>query len=325
MTFRILTILLMLVPVWTWSSLAIIYAGPESLIIRLILLAVFIAALPAAFYFSNSFWLAMIPLSIIYTLILVWWNSLSPSNDKNWAPEFANIPSGQIEGDILTLHNVRNFDLQTRTEFSELWETRTYNLDKITSVDLFLSYWGSPHMAHTILSWGFANGDHLAVSIETRKDKTQKFSSIKGFFKQFNLSYIAADERDLIRLRTNVRKEEVYIYRLKGLDKNRMRALLNSYVSHMNQLVEQPQFYHALRMNCTSTIQLHNEAKPDQLPFDWRLVVNGHVDEMLYDYGAIRNDIPFSQVREQSRIDLEMQKFDATDFSARLRKVAKIE
>jgi len=323
MILRILTIT-MFVPVWVWGSLAIIYAGPESGIIRITILMVFILTLPAAFYFSNNFWLAMIPISIVYALLLVWWSTLSPDNDKNWAPEVARLPYGRIDGDKLSLHNVRNFDYKTTTDFSERWETREYDLSQITSIDLFLSYWGSPHIAHTILSWGFANGDHLAVSIETRKDKTQTFSTLKGFFKQFNLVYIAGDERDLIRQRTNARKEEVYVYRLHKFDQYRMRDLLTSYLDHMNQLVKQPQYYHALSMNCTSTIQLHNQANPDHLPFDWRLVVNGHVDEMLYDYGSIRTDMPFIQLREQSRIDLEMQNIDANDFSIRLRQVANI-
>ncbi len=320
---RILTILI-LTPVWIWGSLSIAYAGPDSSVIRISILVLFIIAAPIAFYFTHTLWLAMIPLAILFFVLLVWWGTLSPSNDKDWAVEVANIPYGLIKDNHLTLHNVRNFDYQTKTDFTEKWETRQYDLAQITSLDLFLSYWGSPHMAHTILSWGFSNGDYLAVSIETRKDKTQQYSALKGFFKQYTLAYVAADERDLIHLRTNIRKEEVYVYRLQGLDKERMQALLGSYVAHMNRLVKKPEFYHALSMNCTSTIQLHNEANPDRLPFDWRLVVNGHIDEMLYDYAAIRADIPFAQLRKQSRIDLEMQKTDKTDYSAKIRYVTKI-
>ena len=134
---------------------------------------------------------------------------------------------------------------------------------------------------------------------------------------------MAADERDLIRLRTNYRNEEVYIYRL-NTPVNRMRQFLASYVDHMNRLVKTPEFYHALTMNCTSAIRLHSEANPDRLPSDWRLVVNGYVDRFLYDYAAIRTDMPFDKLRAQSRIDLEMKKLDAKDFSSRLRQVAKI-
>ena len=173
------------------------------------------------------------------------------------------------------------------------------------------------------MSWGFANGDHLAVSIETRKDKTQEYSAIKGFFKQFTLAYVAGDERDIIRKRTNISKEEVYVYRLK-VPKDRLRVSLESYVAHMNRLVNEPEFYHVLTMNCTSTIRMHNETNPDRLPFDWRFVANGHVDKLLYEHAAIRQDIPFTQLRAQSRIDLEMQKYEKTDFSTQLRRVAKI-
>jgi len=315
-------IVLIILFVWIWGCLAIFYAGPDSMLLRYGMLLVFIVALPVIFYYFEHFWLAMVPVSIVFAVFLAWWNTLTSTNDKDWAADVANIPYGSIAGDTLTLHNVRNFSHQSETDFTERWETRSYDLSQLTSLDLFLSYWGSPHIAHTILSWGFANGDYLAVSIETRKDKNQQYSAIKGFFKQYTLAYVAADERDLIRLRTNYRKEQVYVYRLKNISKPNIRGFLESYVTHMNKLVDEPEFYHALTRNCTSAIRLHSETSPDRLPFDWRLVANGHVDKFLYDHGAIRNNIPFAELRTQSRIDHAMQKQGASDFSIRLRKKA---
>lgn len=323
MILRIFATLIVLIA-WAWGAMAILIAGPESQVQRFGMTAGFLAALPVALYFFRFSWKSFVSLSIVFAGLLFWWNTLMPTNDKEWAPEVANIPQGTIEGDILTLHNVRNFDFKNKTEFAEKWETRTYDLSKLKSLDLYLSYWSSPLIAHTIMSWGFENGDHLSVSIETRKDKTQQYSAIKGIYKQFTLAYIAADERDLIRLRTNFRKERVYLYRL-NVSKERMRQFLESYVAHMNRLVKEPEFYHALTMNCTSAIRLHSEANPDRLPSDWRLLANGHVDQYLYDYAAIRVDIPFDELRAQSRVDLEMQKLDAKDFSARIREAAGIE
>jgi len=324
MLLRIVTYLAIFLA-WLWGSMAIAIAGPESVVLRITMLLVFIGVVPITFYFSKNFWHAIVYQVCMFAALLVWWSTLSPSNDKDWAADVANIPHGTIEGNILTLHNVRNFDYQSETEFTQRWETRTYDLSQLTSIDLFLSYWGSPHIAHTIVSWGFANGEQLAVSIETRKDKSQAYSAVKGFFKQFTLAYVAADERDLIRLRTNFREEEVYLYRFQDVPKTRLRKSLESYVAHMNRLKESPEFYHALTMNCTSTMRIHSETNPDRLPFDWRFIANGHVDELLYEHKAIRQDLPFEQLRKQSRIDLKMQPLSAADFSSRLRQAANIE
>jgi hypothetical protein len=317
-------VLLLLVLAWIWGGFAILIAGPASLLVHIATLVIFIGAVPVVFYFSTTFWRAIIYQIGVFAILLIWWSTLSPTNDKDWAADVAHIPHGTIENNILTLHNVRNFNYRTEQDFDERWETRTYDLNQLESIDLFLSYWGSPHITHTIISWGFKNGDQLAVSIETRKDKTQQYSAIKGFFKQFTLAYVAADERDVIRKRTNIWKEEVYVYRL-TVPKDRIRSSLESYVAHMNKLVNEPEFYHALTMNCTSTIRMHSETNPDRLPFDWRFVANGHVDKLLYDHKAIRYDLPFEQVRKQSRIDLAMQEKDGTDFSVSLRQAANIE
>lgn len=324
MIVRLIAILIVLLA-WTWGAMAILIAGPESQAMRFGMAAGFLAALPVAMYFFRFSWKSFVFLCIVFAGLFVWWNTLTPTNDKEWAADVANIPHGEIKGDILTLHNVRNFDYKSITEYTEKWETRTYDLSKIKSIDLYLSYWGSPHIAHTIMSWGFDNGDHLSVSIETRKAKDQQYSAIKGFFRQFTLAYVAADERDLIRLRTNHRKEHVYIYRLTNLPIKQIRVLLESYVTHMNRLQVKPKFYNALTMNCTSAIRLHTETNPDRLPSDWRLLVNGYIDKFLYEHSAIRTDLPFDELRAQSRVDLEMQKLDAKDYSARLRQAAKIE
>ena len=324
MLLRIVSFLIIFVA-WLWGSLAIAIAGPESVVLRTTMVLVFIGVVPISFYFSNTFWRASIYQACLFAALLVWWSTLSPTNDKDWAADVANIPHGTIKDNILTLHNVRNFDYQSETEFTERWETRSYDLSQLTSIDLFLSYWGSPHIAHTIVSWGFANGDQLAVSIETRKDKSQAYSAVKGFFKQYTLAYVAADERDLIRLRTNFRKEEVYVYRFQDVPESRLRESLESYVAHMNRLKKSPEFYHALTMNCTSTIRMHSETRPDRLPFDWRFVANGHVDELLYEHKAFRQDLSFEQLRKQSRIDLKMQSLGAADFSSQLRQAANIE
>ena len=313
---------LMILLAWIWGTLALFYAGPVSAWRRYALVVLFIAALPLAFYLTGSYWHGVIVLGSVFTGLLLWWHSLTPNNNKDWQADVARIPQGEINGEILTLHNVRNFAYRTREDYAPHWETRRYDLSQLCSLDLFISYWGLRHIAHTILSWGFENGDHLAISIETRKTRDQSYSSIKGFFKQFNLVYVAADEQDLIQLRTNVRREEVYLYPLLNVPPQRARTLLESYVRHMNKLVHQAEFYHALIMNCTSGITSHMKIiDPDVSFTDWRLLANGHIDEMLYEHALIRTDRPFAEIRQLSRVDQRMQQQVVTNFSAQVREV----
>lgn len=313
-------VFLFLLFAWLWGAMAIFLAGPEPHWLSIILTIVFVAFMPLAFVVSRSFVKGVAFCVGGFLLLLLWWQTLTPTNTKDWAPDVAQIAHGEIEGDRLTMYNVRNFDYSSEQKYSERWETRNYDLKNLQGLDIFLSYWASDDIAHTILSWDFGEGEHLAISIETRKDKTQEYSAVKGFFKQFEISYIAADERDIIKLRTNYRKERVYLYRLL-VPKEQVLALFKNYLQEMNSLVDKPEFYGALAHNCTTTIQLHaNAINPDAPPpLDWRLIATGHVDELLYDRGVLRHDIPFSELRQKSRVDLEMQSYGGLDYSSALR------
>jgi len=306
--------------VWVWGCLAIFIAGPKSLWLKTILLGSFALVVPLVFYLDLEGWQTTGTFTIIVTLLMIWWIPLKATNDKDWAPEVAKIPYGEIENGILVLHNVRNFKYQSRAEFTEHWETRRYNLEELESLDIFLSYWKSPHIAHVIMSWGFTGNEFLAISIETRKDKTQAYSELKGFFKQYTLAYVAADEFDLVRLRTNYRKERVHRYRI-NVPLHYKRYLLESYLRHMNKLVDEPEFYHALLENCTSGINRHYKTfMPNSSWIDWRLIANGHMDELLLDLGLIETDLPLEKFREQCRVDLRMQNLGEENYSANLRK-----
>jgi len=263
-------------------------------------------------------WAALLVL-VGFALLALWWSGLRPSNRRDWSPEYANPPWGELEGDRLTLHNVRNFDYRSETDFTERWETRTFDLSRITGLDLFLSYWGSPRIAHTILSWEFADGPPLAISIETRRERTETYSAIRGFFRQFEVFYVAADERDVIRLRTNHRGEDVYMYRL-NVSPATARKLLLDYLKTMNALRDRPAWYNALTQNCATAIRTHVQAIGIAAAFDWRLLVTGYVDRMLYDRGAVDTRLPFEQLRAAGRVT-ERAKAAELDpaFSARIR------
>jgi hypothetical protein len=314
------TAVLILVLAWLWGATALWLAGPGPHWVQILIALAFGSFLPAAFIFSDSFAKGCTLSLFLFALLLLWWQTLTPTNEKDWALDVARISHGEIQGNTLAMYNVRSFDYKSETLFYQHWETRNYNLKNLQGMDIFLSYWASDHIAHIILSWDFGEDGHLPISIETRKDLTQEYSSIKGFFKQFEICYIAADEKDIIRLRTNFRKERVYLYRLQ-VSQQAARALLEDYLAKMNSLVDEPDFYNALSHNCTTTIQIHASAiRADRPPpLDWRLIASGHVDELLYDRGVISSKLPLAQLRKMSRIDLIMQKEGKDDFSKIMR------
>jgi hypothetical protein len=300
-----------------WGALALHYAAPSALA----------AVLPLAWLIGGVVlllrmrpaWRALAAVALAFAPLLVWWSTVAPRNDRDWQDDVARPPTGELQGDLLTLHNVRNFDYRSETDFTPRWETRTYDLSQLTGLDLFMAYWGSPMIAHTIMSWQFADGQHLAVSIETRKERGETYSAVAGFFKQYELYYVAADERDVIRVRTNHRGENVYLYRLR-IPPERARAILVDYLESMNALAAEPDWYNAATHNCTTTIRTHVQRIGSAQPWDWRLLVNGHADEMLYERGTIDTSLPFAELRTRSLIDPRAQAAEADPaFSARIR------
>ena len=173
-----------------------------------------------------------------FVLVLAWWLSLKPSNERDWQPDVAVLPYADIAGNQVTIHNIRNCDYRTETDFDVRYYDKTFNLDDLRTVDLFLVTWGSPHIAHTMVSFGFLNGDYVCFSIETRKEKGEAYSAVKGLFRQFELTYIIADERDLVRLRTNYRQgEEACLYRVR-MTPEQGRTLFLDYLRRANALRE---------------------------------------------------------------------------------------
>jgi len=244
---------------------------------------------------------------------------IPPRNDRDWYPDVACLPRAAVEGNRLTIENVRNFDYRTETNYTERWEKRTYDLDRLRGMDMFLSYWGSTLICHTIASWEFDDGRHLAISIETRKEKGESYSAIRGFFRQYELYYVVADERDLVRLRTNYRGERVYLYRIKAPPES-ARALLLDYLKEVNLLAGHARWYNALTHNCTTMIRYHARQVGEGRPWDWRILANGRIDELGYEQGRIDTSLPFPELKKKSDITEKAKAADADpDFSARIR------
>jgi hypothetical protein len=255
-----------------------------------------------------------------FAALLAWWLSIPASNDRNWLADVARPPVAEIRGSIVTVRNIRNFEYRTSdTDFVEHWDTRTYDLDKLVGTDLFFSYWGPTLIAHTIMSWEFADGSHLAVSIETRKEKGEEYSAVLGFFRQFELYYVVADERDVIGVRSSHRGEQVFLYRLR-MPPEYARRLLLRYLEEANRLARQPDWYNALTQSCTTTITQNIAAIGATMAFDWRILANGRLDELLYQRGSINNSIPFAELRSRSDVTARSKSTGAApDFSQRIR------
>jgi hypothetical protein len=245
-----------------------------------------------------------------FVMVLTWWLLMPPSNNRDWQPDLATISSADIAGDKVTIHNIRNTDYRTEYDFTVHHYDRTFDLSKLKGVDLFLVYWGSPKIAHTMMSFDFEGQGIVCFSIETRKEKGEDYSTIKGFFRQYEIIYVVADERDLVRLRTNYREqgkgEDVYLYRLNADTENARKVFL-SYLEEVNRLKENPQWYNALTDNCTTSILKHTMPYNPDARFDWRLIVNGYVDEMLYERKAINTSLPFTELKKRSYINPKAQ------------------
>jgi Domain of unknown function (DUF4105) len=246
-------------------------------------------------------WLALALYAASFALFLGWWSTITPTSDRNWAPDVARTVTATIDGDRLVVENVRNFTWRSDTDFDQRWEQRTYNLSHVTDVDLIMSYWAGEAIAHTIVSFGFDDAARLVFSIETRKESDEGYSSVAGFFKQFELAVVAADERDAVRVRSNVRGEDVRIYRLRMTPKN-AQMLLREYVEELNDLARTPRFYNTLTANCTNLVFDMVRVIHPGLPMDARVVLSGYLPNYVYDLGATDTSMSFEKLRGLSKI-----------------------
>jgi Domain of unknown function (DUF4105) len=267
----------------------------------------------------NFVQIAAIAAILIVALLFAWWYAQRPSHMREWQPGVARLATAEIQGHHVTVKNVRNFRYRSTIDFDERWEERHFDLTMLDGLDIFFIYWGSPLIAHTIMSWSFADGQHLAISIETRKRKNQQYSAVAGFFRQYELIYVAADENDVIKLRTDIRGEDVYLYRLRTAQAG-ARALLLKYLDAMNAISLQPLWYNALVANCTTTIRQRVVDAGGKAPLSWRLFANGYLPELLYKRGSIDASRPFAELKAMSRINDRARTADAAEnFSVRIR------
>ena len=309
----------------TWGALALLYSGPQNEVARNLLAAAFALTtlvVLIALAMRRWRWRALAAYLVVFIGLLAWFLNLEPSNERDWQTDVAVLPYATIEGDIVTMHNIRNFDYRSETDYIPAYYDKRFDVSKLEGVDLVASYWMGPAIAHTFVSFAFAGGDHLAISIETRKEKNEAYSTIKGFFRQYELFYVVADERDVIRLRTNYRRdppEDVYVFRVQGPLANG-RRLFMEYVKHINALKARPEYYNTLTDNCTTNIWFNSLVNPGHLRFSWKILASGYEPRYLYEAGRLDTSIPFPDLQKRALVNARAQGADkAADFSRRIR------
>jgi hypothetical protein len=302
--------------VWAFGALWFDFPVPEWRKAAAIALAVLVVA---AFIVFRSTQARLAVLAALAASVAGWWLTLQPQQDRPWQPDVAETAWAEINGDTVTLHNVRYCDYRTETDYTPRWEKRTVRLSQLTGIDVAICYWGSPWMAHPIVSFQFADVPPVCFSIETRKEKGEGYSAVGGLYRQYELTCVVADERDVLRLRTNYRTgEDVYLYRL-TLTPETARRRFMEYINSINQLRSHPRWYHALTTNCTTAIRGQHPVG-ERIPWDWRMLVNGKMDEMLFDHRLLNTGgLDFPALKERAHINPRARTASVADFSRAIR------
>ena len=313
---------LLVLAVGIWGALLLALAGPGNEIVRaalVVALCLASVAILIAVFVRRWRWRAMGAFAVLCAALIVFWTSIEPTNERDWQPDVAILPYATFAGDLVTVHKIRNFDYTSESDYTVAYYDKTFDLRELRSVDIVTSYWMGPAIAHVFVSFGFTGDDYLAISIEVRKSKGKAYSTLRGFFRQYELIYVAADERDVIRLRTNYRGEDVYLYRtLASPGQARERFL--EYIKAMNMLHEHPRWYNEVTANCTTSIRTQRSVN-QRAPWDWRMLINGTADEMLYeDHAIATGGLPFTELKSRSLINKRAHAADQDpDFSRLIR------
>ena len=277
------------------------------------LLAVILVAVMRGVRHRSMTWLAC------FLTVLLPWLVVRPSHDRDWQRDWRRTGWAERAGDAVTLHNFRNFDYTPDGEVTERWEERTVHLRNLRSLDVFLDKFGGELIAHPIVSFDFGPDGFVALSVETRREEGESYSQFGGLYKMFELQYLFGDERDLIRVRTNVRDEPVHLYRIK-MPADRLRQRFEDCVKVLNELHARPRFYNVLTANCTTSLRAQTPRGRRQ-PFDIRMIANGKLDELAYEWGSLETDgLAFSELRDQALInDAAQAAHNDPAFSERIR------
>jgi hypothetical protein len=256
-------------------------------------------------------------LALVTAVLVYYWGYIPPSNDRHWRKDVSVLPWAEIDGNHVSVHNIRNSEYRTATDFDLHHYDRTFDVNQLRSMDFFMCFWAPMPFCHTMMSFGFENGDVLCVSIETRPEEHEGYSALASCFKQYELIYVAGDERDLVRSRTNLRDEAVYLYHI-DTTPEAMRRVFLSYCRRMNDLKAHPEWYYILTRNCTTDIPRRDGQSRWTLPESWKVILNGFVDQYLYREGSLDQRMPLAELRKAGHINTRGENADKDPEFSRL-------
>jgi len=304
-----------------WGALAIWYSNLSEGYVRAGLAGLFVLATLLAFVFLSRRRRTLAGFLVVFAGILAWWLSIPASNDRNWQPDVAVLPYAVVKGEQVTIHNIRNLNYRTETDYGVRYYAKTFDLNRLDSVDLVAVYWMGDTIAHIMLSFGFQEKDFVTFSIETRKEQGEEYSTLKGFFKQYELIFIVGDERDLIRVRTDFRKppEDVYLYRGRMTPEN-SRKFFMEYVRQINSMKNNAEWYNTLTTNCTTDVVRLIQGFGGRARYNWKVLLSGYAPQYAYEQGSLDTRIPFEELRKLSYINPKAVALgDDPEFSRKIR------
>lgn len=307
-----------------WSAGALYYTFPVPAL-RVAAASIFVAGSLLALLFVRRKLLAAGAVLLGFAATLGGFLSMRPSNDRDWPPELAVMPSAEIQGDRGSVRGIRNFEYRTPEDFDVGYYDKTFDLTKLQAVDVLYSYWdGNEAVAHTMFSWDFGGADVLCLSVEVRRSIGETAGALPGLFQQLEILYILADERDIVRLRTNYRHEQVYLIR-SVLTPDEGRRLLLDVLAQVNRLRDHPEFYRTIGHNCTTSIVGHvNAIWPGRIPFTKKILMNGYAPEIAYENHLHETDLPFEEWKRRAHINDAARAADKDPlFSRRIREAAR--
>lgn len=261
-------------------------------------------------------------LALVLLLIVAGFLAVHPSNEREWSVGQEQFPYATFDGTHVTVHNLRNFEWKKDGSVIERWEVRTFDLDKLATAWFGLAPFERENRgpAHTFLSFGFSDSQYVAISIEARRERDEDYSLLKGILRRYEVIYVIGDERDLVRMRTNVRDDDVYLYPIRT-PPAKARQLFVEMLERANALKTEPEFYNTLTNNCTTNILDHaNRITPGKVPYGKEVLLPGYADELAQRLGLIEDDVPIEQVRARYLVNTRALKFaEDPDFSRRIR------
>lgn len=258
---------------------------------------------------------------ILIAPLVIIWLLIRPSNNRNWNTDQAILPSAEIEGNLIHIHNIRNFTYQSTTDYTPDYYDKTFDLTTLKRVyyivEPFSNWEGS---AHTFVSFEFEGSQFVSISVEIRKEKGESFSAWKGLLKQYEIMYVIADERDVVKLRSNYRQDSVFVYPVKTTTERAQKMFLEM-VQRANTLKDKPEFYNTLTNTCTTNLVQHaNIIVPGRIPFSYKVLFPGYSDRLAYDLGLIDTTLSFAEIRAKYKINERAEKYaNSPDFSQKIR------